>query len=67
MTGSPDLRRMPATSAATAVAPGNLPRRAFVVISQAEAALTRILFVWLAIARRAFCDGFRPSRKGAPN
>jgi hypothetical protein len=33
-----------ATSAATSVAPGSLPRRAFVVISHAEAALTRTVF-----------------------
>src|SRR2546427_338986 len=44
----------PATSAATSTAPGSLPRRAFVVISHADAALTKTLVASSPIAARAF-------------
>src|SRR5579872_2191259 len=43
----------PATSAATAPAPGSLPSLAFVVISYAETALTRMTLSSSAIAARA--------------
>src|SRR5712691_2164026 len=46
----------PATSAATSIAPGSLPRRALVVISHADAALTMTLLISAPMAVRAFRD-----------
>ena len=46
----------PATSGATASVPGSLPIRYLVVISQADAALTKMSFAWSAIIWRAATD-----------